>query len=271
MLGIDLDSPIIFNHASLRFFKENEHHVDRITPHDILPFDVLLLVFDGVLRFTESDIPYEIGPNQYHIQRARTVQTGERVSDAPQYLYVHFNAKWADTPYSLSSDGSFNYSYLKAKMEKLDKIAHSDFSYIEKCCLFYEILCSLSYNNLNYNNTAYNIRNYLNDNFLTNLSLDDLCANFNYSKNHIINIFKSKYGMTPIEYINDLKIKKAMHMLESTPQSLDSIALECGFNNYSHFYRLFFRKTGFSPTDWRKKIDHKPSILYDLYSSDTFK
>ena len=60
--------------------------------------------------------------------------------------------------------------------------------------------------------------------------------------------------MTPFEYINDLKIRRAMYLLEVTSKSIDEIALESGFNHYSHFYRLFMRKNGASPFEWRKKV-----------------
>lgn len=262
MYGIDMNKPIIFRHASMRYFEVGEHHVNRV-----LPYDVLLLVYDGVLRFSEDGIEYEVTPGHYHLQKAHTLQKGTLVSDKPSYFYVHFNAEWADTAYTLPKLGDFSYSQLKNKIENLDKIAHSDFSYTEKTCLFYEILCTLNNNNTNNNtnNTASEIRSYITSNFLGEISLDDICRTFSYSKNHIINIFKAEYQMTPLEYINDLKLKKAMHLLESTSDSAESIAMECGFNCYSHFYKLFQKKTGFSPAKWRKKIAGKPSLLYNLY------
>ena len=64
MEGINLERPITYKYASLRYFLEGEHHVSRLCRDD-----VLLLVFDGVLRFTEDGKPYEIHKGEYHIQR----------------------------------------------------------------------------------------------------------------------------------------------------------------------------------------------------------
>ena len=47
MQGMDLNAPITYKHASLRFFEKNEYHVERFSRDN-----VLLLVFDGVLRFS---------------------------------------------------------------------------------------------------------------------------------------------------------------------------------------------------------------------------
>ena len=53
MYGIDLNKNINYKYASLRFFNEGEHHIDRICGED-----VLLLVFKGVLRFSEDGTEY---------------------------------------------------------------------------------------------------------------------------------------------------------------------------------------------------------------------
>ena len=104
-------------------------------------------------------------------------------------------------------------------------------------------------------NLAHRIGAYIEENFLGITSLDDISKEFHYSKNHIINIFKREYGITPFEYINNVKIKRAMYLLEVTSRAIDDISVECGFNHYSHFYRLFLRNTGMSPYQWRKKRD----------------
>jgi transcriptional regulator GlxA family with amidase domain len=64
--------------------------------------------------------------------------------------------------------------------------------------------------------------------------------------------------MTPFEYLNDVKLKRAMYLMRVTSNSVEEISLECGFNNYSHFYRLFIRKNGLSPSKWREMIQMDP-------------
>ena len=88
MYGIDLDKPILYKHSSLRFFAEHEWHIDRVCE-----CDVLLLVFDGVLRFSEDGVMRELGAGEYYIQRRGGLQRGETESDMPRYLYIHFQAE----------------------------------------------------------------------------------------------------------------------------------------------------------------------------------
>ena len=65
--------------------------------------------------------------------------------------------------------------------------------------------------------------------------------------------------MTPIAYIDELRLNKAMHLMEMTSAPIESIIRESGFTTYTHFFRLFRRKTGLSPTEWRKKIRVQPA------------
>lgn len=67
MEGIDLNKPITYIHSSLRFFNEKEHHINRFCEEN-----VLLLVYKGVLRFSENGIEHEVRPGEYYIQKAMT-------------------------------------------------------------------------------------------------------------------------------------------------------------------------------------------------------
>ncbi len=253
MKGIDLEKPIFYQNASLRFFDKNEKHITRICETD-----VLLLVFDGTLRFSEDDKKYEVVPGMYHIQRQGTYQTGYDVSDSPKYLFVHFKGIWTENEKNLPFQGSFEYKKLKSLMEDLDKMSHENYIYIEQCAKFFELL-SILYNRGKNEQTiteADNIANFIKENYLNNISLETICKKFHFSKNHVINIFKEKYKKTPVEYINELKIKRTEYLLEVTSDKVDNIAYRSGFNNYSHFYRLFFRKNNLSPTEWRDKKRH---------------
>lgn len=245
---VDLNSAIKYEHASLRFFSENECHVERFCKSD-----VLLLVYEGILRFSEDGVEYEVHPGNYHIQKKNTFQKGDIVSESPKYLYVHFNAEWKDNSENgIEKRGEFNYKKLKLLIEKMNKIAHSNASYIEKSAVFYELLINLK-NDEEKTNIASLIGKYISKNINEKITLEMMSEEFHFSKNQIINIIKKEYNMTPFEYLNSIKISMAEHQLEVTSDSNEKIALECGFNNYSHFYRLFYRKNGVSPSDWRNK------------------
>ena len=252
MTGIDMNKPIRYIHASLRVFAEGERHVSRYYSRDIL-----LLVYEGVLRFSENGIEKAVGAGEYYIQRRGLYQSGENVSDMPKYLYIYLDAEWTEAGAMLPVHGAFDIKQLLPLMEKIDALAHSPHCYAERAMVMYSILTKL-YRADRTEGVAREIAEYIAEHYRTELSLDNICARFNFSRNHIINLFKRQYGTTPFGYLNDLRLSRAMHLLEVTSDTIESIAFESGFGDYSHFYRMFCRKNGISPHRWREKMQHSP-------------
>ena len=247
MSGIDMNRPVEYLHSSLRFFNENERHIDRFCREY-----VLLMVFEGVLRFSEDGTEYEIHPGQYHIQRANSYQSGSRVSFSPKYLYVHFHAECSEDGEVVPLDGEYNYGELKPLMHRLDILSHNNGTSIEKTAVFFDILSAL-YQSREKNRLSDRIAAFISMELHNGISLETLCAEFHYSKNHIINVFRSEQGLTPVEYMNHLRLREAESLLEITSDPISSISEKCGFNNYSHFFRLFKRKHSISPAEWRER------------------
>lgn len=247
MYGIDLNQKIEYRCSSLRFFKEHERHIDRLCPDD-----VLLLVFDGVLRFCEDGTEYEVPAGHYHIQKQNTVQIGTKKSDAPKYFYVHFLGIWNDSDSSLAPYGQFDYEKMKNTIEELDRLSHNMAPHILQAGKFFEILSGL-YKPKEADLTAKSIADYIEENHNAEITLEMLSNKFFFSKNHIINIFKKNFGVTPVAYINNAKLKRAEYYLKVTHAPIEKISELCGFQNYSHFYKLFVRKNGVSPKEWRNR------------------
>ena len=246
MSGIDLNCPIEYSHSSLRFFAPEECHITRYCGDD-----VLLLVYDGVLRFTEDGIHYSLHPGQYHLHKHDSHQSGPVPSDSPRYLYVHFRGHWQETGDALlPRSGEFDYGALRPLMEEMDALAHSGAPYVEKLGKFCQLL-SLLGKAAPQDSAAEKIAAWLQREYARPFHLDELCSAFHFSRNHIIGIFKKAYGVTPVVYLNDLRLRKAEHLMEVTSESLERIAACCGFSSYSHFYRQFVKHRGCSPDAWR--------------------
>ncbi len=249
MIGIDMNQNIQYRYASLRFFKEGERHITRTSL-----YNALLLVYDGVLRFTEDGTDYEVYPGQYFIQRKGAVHQGRLVSDSPKYLYVHFFGTWTEGEDSLPRSGSFDYTKLKTTMEALDTLSHTKAPHVLQASRFYHLL-SLLYQHRttdSANPTTRKIADFISKECQHPLSLDMLCNKFHFSKNHIINLFKRSYHTTPLAYANQVRLERAEYLLEVTSEPIENIAAQCGFQNYSNFYKRFYRKNGISPEKWRE-------------------
>ena len=252
MTGIDLNKPVLYRYASFRFFQKKEYHITRVC-HE----NVLRLVYDGVLRFSEDGREQEVCAGEYYIQRKNCLQVGAVASDAPKYLYVHFDGVWTDSANALAYRGSFDVQLLFDLMSRLDNASHQKEPHCDKQYLFLKLLLSLR-KQPEKKPRARALIEYVDGNIKKNISLSDVCEEFHYSKNYMIQIFNKEFGMSPVQYINEARIKRAMYLLETTSSSIAEIADDCGYSDYAYFYKRFVEKTGVSPLAWRRQIREFP-------------
>jgi transcriptional regulator GlxA family with amidase domain len=66
--------------------------------------------------------------------------------------------------------------------------------------------------------------------------------------------FAKVTGMTPMEYVQTLRLEEAKHMLETTDLPVEAIANEVGYQDASFFGRLFRRKVNLTPAQYRKRF-----------------
>lgn len=85
-------------------------------------------------------------------------------------------------------------------------------------------------------------------------NIDVLCKEMNYSKNHIINVFKNKYKLTPYSYYNKKRAEAAKFYLKNTQLSIKGIAETLSYTDTHYFSNCFKKETGFTPAQYRKKF-----------------
>ncbi len=97
------------------------------------------------------------------------------------------------------------------------------------------------------------VLDYINQNYQKDITLEELSKEVNISKFYICRIFKESLRMTPVEYINKVRVERAMELLRNTDMSISEIALECGFNNISYFIKIFKKYMQVTPLKFRKQ------------------
>jgi AraC-like DNA-binding protein len=95
------------------------------------------------------------------------------------------------------------------------------------------------------------------------LDVDQLCDIMNMSRRNLYRKIKLASGLTPLELINDLRLKKAAELLESGDKRMYEIADEIGFKSRIVFTRNFTREFGMSPTEYSKKYHALRSLKFN--------
>lgn len=104
------------------------------------------------------------------------------------------------------------------------------------------------------------VKNYIAKNYMDDLRLPMLAELAGMSPSAFSRFFKLHTGRNISEYIIDLRLGYAARMLVDTAKSISEIGFDCGFNNLSNFNRIFKKKKGCSPSEFRENY-HKTRII----------
>lgn len=93
---------------------------------------------------------------------------------------------------------------------------------------------------------------FFNEHFAENISIDQYARSRHMSTCWFIRGFKRYNGVTPMQYILNLRITNAKTLLRTTTYSVSEVAAIVGYDNPLYFSRLFKKQTGLAPSDIRK-------------------
>lgn len=128
--------------------------------------------------------------------------------------------------------------------------------------LITEILCSLSIKRESeQSEPVKRAKTYINTHYSEPISLQDIAQHASLSKYYFSRQFQSEVGLTPWEYLVQIRLRHAMQLLSDSHQSIEAIAFACGYTSSSHFCRAFKKETGFSPAFFRKFLSNVPMGL----------
>ncbi|MCR4904306.1 MAG: AraC family transcriptional regulator [Butyrivibrio sp.] len=100
-------------------------------------------------------------------------------------------------------------------------------------------------------NTIENVTDYINENFSEDITLDMLSEKFYISRAGLTRAFKNITGITVIQYLTIVRVRKACFYLKNTSDSITEISEKCGFGNVTYFEKVFRRSHGMTPRQYR--------------------
>lgn len=96
------------------------------------------------------------------------------------------------------------------------------------------------------------IKEIIDTSFYLEIDLDKLVIESGYTKYHFLRIFKKDIGVTPISYLNKVRLKHAVELLIRTDRTVLDIAISVGFNSLSSFYTQFKKVYNGTPKDFQR-------------------
>ena len=104
------------------------------------------------------------------------------------------------------------------------------------------------------------VKDYISKNYMNEIRLNDVASLAGMSPSAFSRFFKLHTGRNLSDYIIDMRLGYASRMLVDSTHSIAEIGYGCGFNNLSNFNRIFKKKKGCSPSEFRENY-HKTRII----------
>lgn len=99
-----------------------------------------------------------------------------------------------------------------------------------------------------------NVLDYIELHYAKPLSVEELAKICCFSEYHFMRFFKKHMNMTCVEYVNNVRLEKAVELFEQGNTSILEVSLSVGFHNLSYFHRAFKKKYGMTPRSFIKEL-----------------
>ena len=237
------------------------------------PFTELFYVVDGKGEFNIQGQRFPVKPNDFVIINPQVEHTELSSPDEPlEYIVLGINGL-SFSNLTPVSEGGHPFSFFNLRDEQKDILRYlnamvqeatsQSMSYELVCHNLLEILLIKILRHQHFDLEVGKqskatkdisfIKHYLETYYHESIQLEDLASMTHLSRFYISHSFKKEIGMSPMEYLIDIRIKESKILLRTTNYSISQVADIVGFTTPTYFSKQFRKSTGISPTDYREQ------------------
>lgn len=271
--------PVLVTVSKVKFPKSYQHYERIFSLYDII------FVRYGTLYMNEDGIPYEIGENQMLVLEPGKLHYGHIACEEDTLIYyLHFQhhparrlvhteeIRWHSalpiTTYrDLEPQEQFMYipkfkelntSQIWSLLDEMIELRN--LSVLEQMlplqALFGQLLMMLQkMSKTSHNHHSQQICDdiivYLNDHINKPFRLEEMSQKLNFSIDYLSKCLKKHTDLTPLQYLNRIRMLKARDLLEHSESSLREISSSVGISDMNYFFRLFRKHFGIPPAKYR--------------------
>ena len=238
------------------------------------PFTELFYVVDGKGEFNIQGQRFPVKPNDFVIINPQVEHTELSSPDEPlEYIVLGINGL-SFSNLTPVSEGGHPFSFFNLRDEQKDILSYlnamvqeatsQQMSYELVCHNLLEILLIKILRHQHFDLEVGKqskatkdisfIKHYLETYYHESIQLEDLASMTHLSRFYISHSFKKEIGMSPMEYLIDIRIKESKILLRTTNYSISQVADIVGFTTPTYFSKQFRKSTGISPTDYREQF-----------------
>lgn len=251
--------PIYIENAG--YTPPNSKYCVRRTENEYFVFEYVIsgkgyLEIDGAVHELHAGDVYCVEPGYGHAYYADEKEPFEKI------WINFFSDLFVDIfrAYGISGKFVFKNIHCLYLFEQINQISKTS-NYSNNVCypissLLFQIVCLLATDSEQnpVSEIADATKRLLDDALFSNVSIEDIADQLHVSKMHIMREFSKAYnGETPYSYLLTSKIEIAKRFLLNTNMQVTEISDKLAFNEPQYFSRIFKKKTGLSPNNFRKQ------------------
>ena len=111
------------------------------------------------------------------------------------------------------------------------------------------------------------IREKIEANLDADLSLESLADESGYSRAHFLRAFQAATGVTPHQYVLDVRLRRAQERLKQANSNIIDVAMSCGFSSQSHMTSVFRRYLEMTPGEYRRNVKSFDAVFRRHHST----
>ena len=249
---------------NISYFKERKCSTDWKLPERIIPYYDLTYIISGKIKYVIDGNPYELKEGDViFVQKGSSRQTFVNSNSPAHYFAFNFDyfftTETSNTElpfpliFSIGLDTEiinlckqFNIIWNKTNINNKDLIARGLFMQI-----LHKLLNFDQSSNINFpieDKRIRTIKNFILLNITKKIDIETLASIINLHPIYFSAFFKKHTGMSPVDYIQKLRIHTAESLLLTGKYNITEVASLCGFDDPFYFSRLFKKLMGIPPS-----------------------
>ena len=99
------------------------------------------------------------------------------------------------------------------------------------------------------------VKDYIKEHYMdSGITIEEIAGKLDLASTYVSTLFKKEAQISFSQYLSDFRIQKAQELLEQTEMKVKDIAMETGFGTYNNFARVFKKKLGMTPVEYKNQI-----------------
>lgn len=104
---------------------------------------------------------------------------------------------------------------------------------------------------------------FIHENYAREIRAEELARQCGLSEPHFRRVFREHVNMSPIDYLNFVRVREACKMMTRSDCPMDMVAAECGYSSVSTFTRNFRKLLNITPYQWKLQTEKKSDRMRD--------